>query len=314
MSENPIRQNSPSESHFSAANSEPILVEVIDIIPTSPNLVESELTTIPNDIKSNPDWFTIARKLRQQNRELMQTIVQLEKSLTDSRQELQNQKQRIISTETLVNQQGEERQKTQAQINHLVHELDAAHQTAQRQQLTNENLSEQLANTQEQFAQLQRECAFLQEECNEKTQKIMFFEQHMRELNARLHRQQRYTLQYKAALNQYLEIPITTDSEICFQSSPVVINQQDVSIPPWSSQIKRDISLAQPDSNLINEIETDDTLHDWLESLDFNQSETLDTVQENSVNKWTSHVISRANSGKKSAKIVDIPSFLRGRS
>ena len=63
------------------------------------------------------------------------------------------------------------------------------------------------------MAQLERECTLLQQRFSDKTTALHQAEETCRDLKARLHRQQRYTLQFKAALEKYLNMAPGSNSK-----------------------------------------------------------------------------------------------------
>ncbi|MBD2036720.1 hypothetical protein H6F76_17050 [Leptolyngbya sp. FACHB-321] len=95
----------------------------------------------------------------------------------------------------------------QERLQQLLQELERSHQTAQRQQILVETLTEQLSSSQERIAQLERDCALTQQRHNEQVQQVLQAENTCRDLRLRLHRQQQQTLQFKAALEKSLEMP-----------------------------------------------------------------------------------------------------------
>ena len=190
------------------------------------------------DFAKNTDWFALACKLRQRNRELIKTVVQLEQALADSQEQLHSQIMRTRSADTLIARQAEELEKTQEQVSHLFHELEASHQAAQHQQTLIETISEQLEASQEQVAQLERECTLLQQDYNQQAQKLLETGKQVQELRSRLHRQQRYTLQFKAALEQCLEVPSPTTAisqQLDGKTSSTALIPAIKPIQPWSS-------------------------------------------------------------------------------
>ncbi len=201
------------------------------------------------DLSSSHDWFNLARKLRQQNQELLETIVGLEQALADNRQQVQEQQLRAAtlspkgarSADTFISQQTEELSQAQRQIHSFLEELDASQQETQRQRLQLETLTEQLTAEREQVAQLERKCALLQEDAQEKTDQYAIAEQQIQELQARLQRQQRYTLQYKSALDQCLGKSTPKDDlepVVDISSRVIAFNlPKSAPIAPWSSQV-----------------------------------------------------------------------------
>ena len=191
----------------------------------------------------NIDWHALAHKLRERNRELVKTVVQLEQALTDSQEKLQSQILRTRSGDTLIAQQTEELNTSQEQIAHLCHELETSRQTAQHQQILIETLSNQLEASQEQVAQLERECALLQEDSEQQTEKLSEAEQQVQELLSRLSRQQRYTLQFKAALDRCLEVPSPNNAirqQLERATAIASAIPKAKPIQPWSAQLNED--------------------------------------------------------------------------
>jgi chromosome segregation ATPase len=169
--------------------------------------LEASLADLP-DISSNNDtnWFARAYQLEEQNQELNETIIRLEQTVLDSRRQLEEQIARSQMSEMAIVQKAEELKIEREQIVNLTKQLKAYQQEFQQQQSNIANLSKELEISQQQVAQLEREYAFLQEDCNDKSQKLLHMEKSLGELWSRLHRQQRYTLEYKAALEEYLEM------------------------------------------------------------------------------------------------------------
>jgi hypothetical protein len=197
----------------------------------------------------NTDWFNLARKLRQHNRELVKTVVQLEQALAESQEALQNQLMRSRSTETLLAQQSEELNNAQEQITRLFRELEASHQTGQRQQVLIENLSEQFQESQEHIAQLEQEYYLTQEALSQKSQKLEEAEKQTYNLRERLYQQEQQTLQYKSALEalEALEIKAKPPSQPLSQPLETKRKTEETVVPlranfnsptpikPWSS-------------------------------------------------------------------------------
>lgn len=188
-------------------------------------------------------------RFQQENGELRDRLVQLEQDLTQQQIEFQLEVARSLHTpEAIVpqsvspqpavsdSQLGQELSVAQERVNELLQELEISKQVAQRQRILAETLTEQLDSSQERVAQLERDCALAQQRYNEQVQQLLQTENTCRDLRMRLHRQQRQTLQFKAALEKCLEmtpaqrqsqfIPSLTEGNNA--SAPVV------SIPPTS--------------------------------------------------------------------------------
>ncbi|ACK69502.1 conserved hypothetical protein [Gloeothece citriformis PCC 7424] len=333
---------------------QPISAELVEPIDLSFSETSSETPT-ENDVYSynpqseqlteNIDWFTLAHKLGQQNRELLKTVVELEQALAESQHQLQHQKLRAQNAEALLTQQTQQLTQTQGKRTQLIQELEQAQQLAQNQQVFIETLTQQLENTQHQTANLERECAFLKEDNNTKTQKLIFLEEQIQEFRSRLFRQQRYTLQYKAALDQCLNFPLTEIDNSLTVSS---ITSKEKSIQPWSSnsQTISPLSLSDsnstlnsledvffqpitvsfqekdfdstPDPNLLNsnpntdEDEVDAFLDEFFASFEPEESPQPEPISKRVSSDWPSPVISPISSGQKSSsKIIDLPKFVR---
>ncbi|MGH2415177.1 MAG: hypothetical protein ACRDEA_16090, partial [Microcystaceae cyanobacterium] len=330
------------------------LVPTLGTLATNPEMLDTQnLPENANDslldepLTKNTDWFTLARKLRQQNRDLIKTVVQLEQALAESQQQLQSQVKRSHSTDELIVQQEEALNKTQAQITHLSNQLEVSQENNQRQQLTLENLATQLDTSQEQVAQLERQLVLLQEDDNDKAQKLISSEKQIRELQSRLQRQQRYTLQYKAALEHYSEVSAAQESVNQSSDSPI---SKVTSIQPWSSQAYSPVLNTQlePESSLTEDpsvkspsaarveieqpltLEIDacakletanpngETINSELEKIATNTNSTLDrsasvpvqAVMTDAQPSWSAPIISPA-SKRQSSPTIDLPAFLR---
>jgi hypothetical protein len=127
--------------------------------------------------------------------------------ITKQRKDLEFARQRIREQEAQLLQHTQELSVAHDQLAHLLHEVDTAHQTVQKRQILVETLTSQLESSQEQVARLERECALTQQRYTEQVQLTRQAENSCRDLRSRLHRQQRYTLQFKAALERCLDVP-----------------------------------------------------------------------------------------------------------
>ncbi|WP_138497298.1 hypothetical protein [Nostoc sp. PA-18-2419] len=142
------------------------------------------------------------------NNNLYEQVEQLKDNLAESEKVLQWQKTRSSVTESMLNQQTQELAAAQEQIKSLFQQLETAVQTVQRQEVFIETYKGQLQISQQRLAQLERECTLLHTTNNEQSQKLLQSENASRELRIRLMRQQRQTLQFKAALEKCLDTPV----------------------------------------------------------------------------------------------------------
>jgi len=198
----------------------------VDAIPTTPETKNSQSQTQPpepgsptisNNLKnllgnaeqrqgqgSTP--VTLMQALHECNRDLLQRIAQLETALEESKKTLENR-------ETLLQERTAALENTQEQLTRLFGKVEVSHQTLQSQEILVESLSSQLATSQTRLAIVERECASTVQRYNEQFHQLVATENVCRELRSRLHRQQRHTLQFKAALEKSLEMP---------QKSPII--------------------------------------------------------------------------------------------
>lgn len=159
------------------------------------------------------DWFALAQKMRQRNRNLLEQVNQLKGALKQQQEILNSEKTRSQQQETLLAQQTEEFNTLHEQLARLFNALESSHQASVRQQILIETLSEQLQSGQERIAQLERECSYTQQRYNEQSHQLLQAANTCRDLRSRLQRQQQQTLQFKAALEKSLEMPKTTDAQ-----------------------------------------------------------------------------------------------------
>lgn len=185
------------------------------------------------------DWFALAQKMRQRNRRLLDQVSQLKTLLQQKQEALHSEITRSQQRETQLTQQTEELNTLHEQLGRLFNALESSHQASGRQQILIETLSEQLQSGQERIAQLERECAFTQQRYNEQSHQLLQSANTCRELRTRLQRQQRQTLQFKAALEKSLEMPTTiTDTQQLQRSANVApgFAPKAQPIQPWSAE------------------------------------------------------------------------------
>ncbi len=152
--------------------------------------------------------LALNEELRSANNNLYDQVEDLTDTLEESKKALQQQKKRSSVTESLLNQQSQELAAAQEQIHSLFQQLETVGQTVQRQETTVETYKAQLEISQQRLAQLERECALIQTNYHEQSHQLLQSESACRELRTRLMRQQRQTLQFKAALDKCLDTPL----------------------------------------------------------------------------------------------------------
>ena len=216
-------------------------------------------------------------KVQQHNQELRDQVAALDSALLRSRHALRAEMERwealalaqtdpTESSETQLQNQRQEFSGSQARLGDLFVELEQSHRMAQRQQILVETLMDQLQQSHEQIAQLERECASAQARSSEQTQLLLQSEHTGRDLRSRLHRQQRYTLQFKAALEKCLDVPPATAQGFVADlltadvpkspANPVKLNiPRSQPVQPWSaipeSEAKSDPAVLQTWANAV---------------------------------------------------------------
>lgn len=146
--------------------------------------------------------------LRNANDDLYAQVEGLTEALRDTEAELQRQKKRANVTESMLAQQNQELAAAQSQIELLFQQLETSQQNVQRQEVLMETYRANLETSQQKLAKIERECAHLQAVYQEQSQQLNQSETVCRELRTRLMRQQRQTLQFKAALEKCLDSPL----------------------------------------------------------------------------------------------------------
>ena len=150
------------------------------------------------------ELLTLIHDLNACNDHLLQRVAQLENALETSQSALQaeisrSQDQQSSAALAAVSS-------PHPQIAQLISDIDYAQQDLKQQRVLNETLHAQLAASHEQIAQLERECALLRQGNQEQSQALAQAESNCRDLRVRLQRQQRYTLQFKVALEKSLDV------------------------------------------------------------------------------------------------------------
>jgi myosin heavy subunit len=197
--------------------------------------------------------LALNQELREANNQLYEEVEHLKDDLAESEKALQWQKRRSSVAESMLNQQTQELAAAQEQIKSLFQELEKAVQTVQRQENFIETYKSELQITQQRLAQLERECALLQTNYNEQCQQALQSENTCRELRSRLMRQQRQTLQFKAALEKCLDTPVsdesseeTTNHQTRFSRKARSLFPNVQPIRPWSAESEGDLPIESP--------------------------------------------------------------------
>ncbi len=161
--------------------------------------------------------------LHQQNQDVLDQILQLETLLADYQAILSAQPQQLASSSTSSSinspisvlsaastvpnlESHGDMTAAQTQALQLMTELEVANQVSQHQQSLIELLAAELQASRSQLADLEQQYIQARQQAEEKTKLLSDQEVTCSDLRSRLHRQQRYTLQFKAALEKCLEM------------------------------------------------------------------------------------------------------------
>jgi hypothetical protein len=200
--------------------------------PHSPQSSQSpQSSPPPQSPQSSP--FPLIPPFLVEYQGLSQKTNELQEALRQAQKQLESQERRSLSCDDLIQQQAEEISKSREQLTHTVAEIQVYQQEAQKQQLQIETLAEQLAQSQNLLAERERDCVRLQENYQTSHQQVLLMDKQMQELRARLQRQQRYAMQYKAALEQCLATPnLNPSSDIT--TAIASFTGKAAGIQPWS--------------------------------------------------------------------------------
>jgi len=213
------------------------------------------------------------------NEVLLSRVHQLEEALERSQHALQQEVER--------SQRMTEEEKVAAAQSHsvaqLLTELEQSNTALERQTILAETLQAQLQTFQDRSKQLESECVLLRKRNNENKQQLQAAEETCADLRSRLQRQQRYTLQFKAALEKCLDtsafkhttsnIETAPPSESSFipEPTPSVSSSVNPLVMPRSERI-------QPWSASGNATPTDPQLLSLMRSQPLNSNPEADSV------------------------------------
>lgn len=217
-------------------------------------------------------------------------IAKQRQALDASRQRLQAQEAHIVEhLGTIATAQAEVAQLNQA--------LEQAHQAQQKQQIRIETLTAQLEVSQAQVAQLERDCALTKQKYDGQIQDLRQSESACRDLRSRLHRQQQYTLQFKAALEKCLDVTATQKIE---ESVDQAISEDESRsesvgfvkpqpVQPWSTTLDAQpwelepisTNIAVPADSIWATAPDDDSLfeEESIAAEPFEMPEAIDTIE-----------------------------------
>ena len=208
---------------------------------------------IPTDREN--ELLTLIHDLNKCNDALLARVSQLETALNDSHQVLHNETEKAKAAQSKMVEQVSMQQAStqqlsqtaQQQIAKLVDQLETAEQAFERQQLINETLLSELGNAQERVAQLEHESALSAQQHAEEVQASVQAETTIKDLRSRLQRQQRYTLQFKAALEKSLTVTTTRSTE-SRAPQPILPSMTQ---PIWDRSANSSNSVSMPKAQRI---------------------------------------------------------------
>ncbi|ESA35488.1 hypothetical protein N836_12340 [Leptolyngbya sp. Heron Island J] len=174
------------------------------------------------------ELLNLVRDLNECNDVLLAKVSQLEESLERSQAALQSEIDRADGDHHVGDRE----------IAQLVTELEQSNQALQHHQMLNETLQTELTAFRERSGQLEAEHKALLRQHTTQAQELLQANTNCRDLRARLQRQQRYTLQFKAALEKCLSMAPepTTSSSTSVDASSLAMPKSD-EIRPWDSTL-----------------------------------------------------------------------------
>ena len=161
-------------------------------------------------LKHNIDWYAMACKIRTQNEKLKDKIVNLETLIDEQKEQIKVQVVKNQDCEQVIKQQAETQEILDIEIEKYQAQIEQKEERIATQQDTINQLIQELEKIQQQTARLERECSLLQDNYQEEQNKLQQMETENKDLRIRLQRQQRYNLQYKTALDQFLDTSSTS--------------------------------------------------------------------------------------------------------
>jgi hypothetical protein len=269
-------------------------------------MTKSTSAKITNESLTNADWYKIACKIRDQNRELKIQISELEELLSNCQQSANEQIIAVEKKDILIECQQQQITNLNKELSEQINLKKPTNSEEQKLELLIDNLSQELQQVQQQAARLERECSFLQDKYNQQEHLLKQQEKENQELQIRLQRQQRYNLQYKSALDQYLQSNVEEEKNYQQNLNPSLKKE---GIKPWHeaqiegnlarnserilpkilnslnpSAVKQETNIQQNQENDIPELiydnspnSTEDKIENLIEEID----QEMQTIMEN---------------------------------
>ncbi|MEA5462884.1 hypothetical protein [Leptothoe sp. PORK10 BA2] len=186
-----------------------------------------QASTLEHSSQREAELLNLVRDLNECNDVLLAKVSQLEDSLERSQAALQAEIDRAGPSVA------------DREIVQLVTELEQSNQSLQHYQLRSETLQTELNALRERSAQLEAEHTALLQQHTEQSQELWQSNTNCRDLRARLQRQQRYTLQFKAALEKCLTMSNeSSHSAIAVDAAAMAMAMPKIDeIRPWESAL-----------------------------------------------------------------------------
>lgn len=160
------------------------------------------LPTGPTDVAQ---LVAVAESLNQENEQLRQQVTRLETAVAECRATLDLQQMRAQTQQALYDARSRDFESTKQEAARLAEALAAAQTQLTQQDQERAEWVQQESCDRGRIAQLERACALLQEQCLKQADELMQLQGRQQDLQERLKRQQRQTLQLRTALEQCLE-------------------------------------------------------------------------------------------------------------
>jgi len=205
-------------------------LDLINFGSEFPDLPESLAKLVEQD----QDVSELVSTVQQRYGTMHDRMVELDETLKQHQKSLALLQARSQNQEALLSQQSHELGVSHQHAARLMAELESANETAQRQQALVESLAHQLETAQNRINQFEAAQAQVQSGEELQAQRVAALEATCAELRSRLQRQQRYTLQFKAALEKCLEQPSRREIEIESLNLPTEarLHEADIDLTP----------------------------------------------------------------------------------
>ncbi len=265
------------------------------------------------------DWYAIACKIRSQNKKLQQKINNLENIIDEQQEVIKMQGVQNQEFSDIIDEHEQIKSELESELDEYEEQIIQKDQQIETQQGTISQCIQELEKIQQQTARLERECSLLQENYNEEQNKLKQLEAENKDLRIRLQRQQRYNLQYKTALDKFLDtssshsrenhgLGIKSWSESGSENNNIDIDDDDdnsfgLSDPAnvWNAESSLDskIQINQTESFASNSIESNDPPSSSGETQEDSESHQIEAKEDDH------HTEDKKNKNKLFIKLPD---------